>query len=82
MVMFVIALYLSSTMILTAYRKWDQAPVIVSLSEKATPVWKVPFPAVTICPEIKIRASRLNLTETLHTLRKNNGSTDSIKKDR
>lgn len=75
-----IAIYLSSYMIFNAWTKWDQAPVIVSLSEKATPVWKVPFPAVTICPEIKTQASIINLTETFLLLLKNNGSRDSIHK--
>lgn len=42
--------------------------MIVSLSEKATPVWKVPFPAVTICPEVKISSNVLNLTKTLHNI--------------
>lgn len=51
-------------MIYDSYKKWDHAPVIVSLSEKATPVWKVPFPAVTICPEVKVKANMINLTNT------------------
>lgn len=42
--------------------------MIVNLSEKATPVWKVPFPAVTICPEAKISAKELNLTQTIHEM--------------
>lgn len=63
MVMFVIATYLSCLMIHDSYKKWDHAPVIVSLSEKATPVWKVPFPAVTICPEVKVKAEIMNLTD-------------------
>lgn len=61
--MFVIATYLSCWMIHDSYKKWDHAPVIVSLSEKATPVWKVPFPAVSICPEVKVKAEMMNLTE-------------------
>lgn len=68
MIMFGIAVYLSYLMIQDSYRKWDQAPVIVSLSEKATPVWKVPFPAVTICPEVKASIRKINLTKTYHEL--------------
>lgn len=69
-------------MIIKAYTKWEQEPVIVSLSEKATPVWKVPFPAVTICPEVKTSITKINLTGTYHFLRKNNGSTDGISSER
>lgn len=62
-VMFGIAVCLSCSMILDSYAKWDQTPVIISLSTKATPVWKVPFPAVTICPEVKSSSSKINLTD-------------------
>lgn len=51
-------------MIHDSYKKWDETPVIVSLSEKTTPMWKVPFPAVTLCPEVKTSIKKLNLTET------------------
>lgn len=63
MVMFVIAVCLSCRMIHESYTKWDQTPVIISLSTKATPVWKIPFPAVTICPEVKTSSQKINLTD-------------------
>lgn len=53
MIMFSIVMSLSCWMIAKAWNKWDENPVIVSLNEKSTPIWKVPFPAVTICPEVK-----------------------------
>lgn len=48
------------------YEKWDQTPVIVSFDEKFTPVWQIPFPAVTICPEAKTPISVLNFTREFH----------------
>ncbi|XP_019537219.2 pickpocket protein 28-like [Aedes albopictus] len=45
------------------YQKWDETPVIVSFHEKTTPVWKIPFPAVTICPRTKWSSSWLNFSE-------------------
>ncbi|KAL3273930.1 hypothetical protein HHI36_015355 [Cryptolaemus montrouzieri] len=35
------------------YEKWATSPVIVSLATKETPIYQIPFPAVTICPTIK-----------------------------
>jgi acid-sensing ion channel, other len=36
------------------YEKWILTPVIVSVSARPTPVWQIPFPAITICPEDKV----------------------------
>lgn len=69
--MFVAATCLSGYMIHESYVRWESTPVVVTLSEKATPVWKYPFPAVTICPEVKISSRMLNLTKTLHTMTHN-----------
>lgn len=37
-----------------------KTPVIVSFAETGTPVFDVPFPAITICPEIKSRKEVFN----------------------
>lgn len=55
-------------MIHDSYTKWDTNPVIVSLSERATPMWKIPFPAVTICPAVKNSTTNINFTEIYHQL--------------
>lgn len=57
------------------YRKWQTSPVIVSFAEKTTPVWQIPFPAVTICPETKVLGRELNLSESLKYLKDNEGIT-------
>lgn len=51
-----------SIMIHKIYEKWQLSPVIVSFAEKSTPVWQIPFPAVTICPETKILRKHLDFT--------------------
>ncbi|XP_071443236.1 pickpocket protein 28-like [Hetaerina americana] len=50
---FGLSIYACSQIILKVYRKWENSPVIVSFAESLTPVWQIPFPAVTICPEFK-----------------------------
>lgn len=52
-VVFVITIYFCASIIAKVYVKWIETPVIVSFSEKSTPIWNIPFPAVTICPETK-----------------------------
>lgn len=59
-------MYGCGKLILNVYVKWDQSPVIVSFAEKSTPVWEIPFPAVTICPETKANVSLLNFTALYH----------------
>lgn len=42
---FCISMYLCSGLILKVWVKWEQSPVIVSLIEKTTPIWTIPFPS-------------------------------------
>ncbi|KAK5640255.1 hypothetical protein RI129_011066 [Pyrocoelia pectoralis] len=49
--------------ILEAYYKWQLSPVVVSFATTETPVWEIPFPAVTICPEVKAEKKYVNFTE-------------------
>ncbi|CAO1382707.1 unnamed protein product [Diamesa hyperborea] len=51
-----------SYLITRSYKKWDDTPIIVSFDEESTPVWKIPFPAVTICPEIMFKRSLYNVS--------------------
>lgn len=59
---FVVSIYCCAKLIYSAYTKWDETPVIVSFAERSTPVWNIPFPAVTICSETKrvLKASDMN----------------------
>ncbi|XP_055599041.1 pickpocket protein 28-like [Uranotaenia lowii] len=79
-VTFLISVYGCSRLIQNIYRKWDQTPVIVSFNEKSTPVWQIPFPAVTICPETKAKSKYLNFTSMYHTLM-NDTEKDALDED-
>lgn len=67
-------------MISEIYEKWIDSPVIISLSEKFTPIKDVPFPAITICPLSKFRKNVFNLTKTV--IRLNRDGKDSFKLDK
>jgi acid-sensing ion channel, other len=41
--------------------KWEQNPVIVTFAERPTPIWQIPFPAVTICPNAKAAKTVIDL---------------------
>ncbi|XP_062558315.1 pickpocket protein 28-like [Armigeres subalbatus] len=66
MTVFGLSVCSGALLIRKVYDKWDQTPVIVSFDEKFTPVWQIPFPAVTICPEVKTPITVMNFTKEFH----------------
>jgi len=65
-----LSIYTCGRSIINIWNKWDQSPVIVSFDEKSTPVWQIPFPAVTICPETKAKQTIFNFTNAYHQMHK------------
>lgn len=65
---FLVSIVLCTLLIRNLWVKWDQSPVIVSFAERSTPVWEIPFPAVTICPETKATKSLFNYTDIYHRI--------------
>lgn len=51
-------------MINKIYNKWQQTPVIVSFADKSTPIWSIPFPAVTICAETKALKNEIDFSRS------------------
>lgn len=68
MIVFFFSVLGCGKLIINVWNKWDQSPVIVSFAEKSTPIWEIPFPAVTICPETKAKQSVFNFTEAYHNM--------------
>jgi len=60
---FVFSIYTCATLTMNIWDKWNNNPVIVSFAEKSTPVWQIPFPAVTVCSETKSRQTIFNFTD-------------------
>lgn len=80
-VAFALSVFGCGFLILNVYKKWDQSPVIVSFAEKSTPVWAIPFPAVTICPETKSYMDMLNFTDVFHKIVENGFKTDNVSEE-
>ena len=45
--------------------------MIVTFDDKVTPNWEIPFPAVTICPELLANVDKLNVTHLYNYLNNN-----------
>lgn len=54
---FVLVLLLSGYFITNVYNKWEQSPIMITLSAKLTSVSDIPFPAITVCNINKARQS-------------------------
>ncbi|XP_047992149.1 pickpocket protein 28-like isoform X1 [Leguminivora glycinivorella] len=72
--MFTCCVVLCAGLIQKVYIKWNESPVIVSFAENPMPVWKIPFPAVTVCFETKAQQSKYNFTEIYHLYLNNTGN--------
>lgn len=80
-VAFLVSFFGCLTLILKIYEKWQLSPVIVSFAEKSTPVWQIPFPAVTICPETKALMKFVNFSGgylAVHTGQKDTLTEDQL----
>ncbi|XP_053679171.1 pickpocket protein 28-like [Anopheles nili] len=60
--MCILSIYGCGSLIKTVFDKWRRDPVVVTFAEKPTPIYDIPFPAVTICPVTKAKSSQLNFT--------------------
>lgn len=52
------------------YDKWNETPVIVTFDDKSSAVWKIPFPAVTVCSEVKIQKKKFNFSHVFSKYRR------------
>ncbi|XP_039285762.1 pickpocket protein 28 isoform X2 [Nilaparvata lugens] len=57
----------SMYLIYEVWDKWNNSPVIISFAEETTPVWRIPFPAITICSRNKARQSIFNFSKLIRT---------------
>lgn len=67
-IVLLVSVSVCSKMIYEIYQKWVEEPVIVSFAEKATSIWGISFPAITICVPVKAVAQSFNLSEALDSV--------------
>lgn len=66
---FLLSIFTCFKLTMNIWDKWNNNPVIVSFAEKSTPVWQIPFPTVTVCPENKSRQTKFNFTDAYWRIR-------------
>ncbi|CAH1100668.1 unnamed protein product [Psylliodes chrysocephalus] len=67
-------------LIVQTYVKFQQSPVIVSFATTNTPIYTIPFPAVTICPLSKARSSLFNFTDVMAKIKRAKQISDKEKR--
>lgn len=58
--------------------EWKENPVMLILSQQSMPLGNIPFPSITICPNIKSSKSRFNYTDiyrVIHNIHENQSRT-------
>uniref|UniRef100_A0A182MXN6 Pickpocket n=1 Tax=Anopheles dirus TaxID=7168 RepID=A0A182MXN6_9DIPT len=80
--MCILSLYGCVSLIGTVYEKWRRDPVVVTFAEQPTPIYDIPFPAVTICPITKVKSSVLNFTAVYQRVVKGFGNISDEEYDR
>ncbi|CAK1555788.1 unnamed protein product [Leptosia nina] len=64
--MFSFSVIVCAVLIRKVWIKWNESPVIVSFAETSTPVWQIPYPAVTVCIETKAKGTLFSFTDYYH----------------
>uniref|UniRef100_A0A182ILL5 Pickpocket n=1 Tax=Anopheles atroparvus TaxID=41427 RepID=A0A182ILL5_ANOAO len=75
-VLVVISLSICIAAIVIGHQKWIEKPIIVSFSSQQLPIWEIPFPAITVCPQTRIDVNIFNVTEVYRRARANRALTD------
>lgn len=65
---FILSLGVCIGVIYQTYEKWQNSPIIVNLASEESNIYEIPFPAVTICHEVKVSRSYFNFSDTLKKL--------------
>jgi amiloride-sensitive sodium channel len=66
LISFLISTAVVAHFIFKIWVKWNTSPVLVSFADVPTPVWNIPFPAITICPEVKVKQTVFNYSTTVN----------------
>lgn len=73
-----ISFYYAISLMWDTYLKWLDSPVILGFDETLVPVHKIPFPTVTICPEIKMETEIFNFNNISRQIWEQAGKTESF----
>ena len=64
-------MYVCSVMIMESYQKWQSTLIVVAPDELSSLVSDVPFPAITICPDLKTNLTEYNWHKKIMEMKRN-----------
>lgn len=62
-VAFSLSVYLCVVSIRSILISWTENPVTVGFTERQAPISDIPYPTITLCPEIKARQKTINASD-------------------
>ncbi|KAG5672978.1 hypothetical protein PVAND_003063 [Polypedilum vanderplanki] len=65
-IIFAMSFYFCAQNIIEINKVREERPVMISIGKKLIPIFEIPFPAITICPEMKAKCNKINLTEIIN----------------
>ncbi|KFB46467.1 AGAP011103-PA-like protein [Anopheles sinensis] len=71
-VMVVMSLCVCIAAIVIGHQKWNEKPILVSFSPTQIPIWQIPFPAITVCPQTRVDVESFNVTDVYRRARQAN----------
>ncbi len=61
---------------INTYTRWKDKPVVLGFDEQLTDIFDIPFPAITICSNIKFDKREFDLEYALKKYQSTGGSVD------
>ncbi|KAJ3654276.1 hypothetical protein Zmor_013473 [Zophobas morio] len=77
-----ICIYLCTFFTIQTLKKREENPVFISFHQPNMHIWDIPFPAVTICPGSKIKATKYNFTQYSNRNKEDNLTGGELKRFR
>lgn len=71
-----LSVWFCGTLIRNVWIKWRDNPVTMTMNEKQIPISTIPFPTVTICPEIKTYKVKLDISRVYNLPKETRDLTD------
>ena len=65
-IVYIISIYVASSLIMASYIKWKENQIITSVDEYPALMSEIPFPAITICPNNKYEKQKFDFSKHVH----------------
>lgn len=81
LIAFGLSLWLCSSSIRTIWVHWMENPITITFTDREIPISAIPFPTVTVCPQVKVSKENLdNDPSSGHKYEHYNSVTEKIRR--